>query len=209
MDNDSWVVWPQGPAQQESEVCGEGGPGGECLPRPGLGPKGRDTLPQALPGSSHGVHTLNVEHEMTGSGGIVLESCVGICTQRRPPNIIRGWRPGGWRLGGLGSSDFEPLAARMEHPRLCRVSIAETDQGWKSKVRVPTDSGFTDGHLTVSLHGSRGQCSVAFPTRALIPSMGPHPMTPLPPPRSPPQHHHTLRTRCQPRDVGGVVDVSL
>lgn len=50
---------------------------------------------------------------------------------------------------------------------------------WKSKVRVPADSRFTDGSLAVSLPGCRGQCSVGVPTRALIPSMGPHSMTPF------------------------------
>lgn len=50
-------------------------------PKTRLETTGWDTLLQAPPGSSHGTHTLHIEHEMTGSGGIVPESCVGICTQ--------------------------------------------------------------------------------------------------------------------------------
>lgn len=80
---------------------------------------------------------------------------------------------------------------------------------WKSKVRVPADSRFTDGSLAVSLPGCRGQCSVGVPTRALIPSMGPHSMTPFLPEALPNTITHWGPGINQGMRGGGVMDASL
>ena len=61
---------------------------------------------------------------------------------------------------------------------------------WKSKVKVPADSCFTDGRLAVSSHSrrARGPCGVSYKgTRPVHEA----PPMPSPPPRGPPQHHHT------------------
>lgn len=66
-------IWPQRPAKQESEVCGEGDPHGERAPGTRTTWAGHPATRQS-PGSGCGIHTLHAEHALTGSRGNVSES---------------------------------------------------------------------------------------------------------------------------------------
>lgn len=199
-------IWPQRPAKQESEVCGEGDPHGERAPGTRTTWAGHPATRQS-PGSSCGIHTLHAEHALTGSRGNVSESL-----WESGPNDthLHHQRDGASEAGGWeGSAPLSPsLSARaavMEHCRLrssstteTPLTVLETGRPRSRCQQIPASQ--TAISLCPRTAEGRGG-PVGSPRRALVPSTRPHPRPHLLPEVLP--NTITQGIRCQPQDLGG------